>query len=210
LDHPIRQFIAIVQKSERRIIGLISGTSADGIDAALVRIRGHARDTLSTNERIQVEAFASYPYPNELRKQLLAASLPGAGSVDLICRLNVAVGECFAKAALKIIEQAGAKPEEIDLIGSHGQTIHHLPFAEPLAGIPAAGTLQIGAEPHCETHRYHYHCRFSRCRHGARRPGRAARAVSRLHVFPFKRIHAWNFKHRRHCQSHHFEKVRRA
>jgi anhydro-N-acetylmuramic acid kinase len=54
------------------------------------------------------------------------------------------VGECFAQATLKIIEQAGAKPDETDLIGSHGQTIHHLPFAEPLAGIAASGTLQIG------------------------------------------------------------------
>jgi anhydro-N-acetylmuramic acid kinase len=144
LDHPISRFITITQKSERRIIGLISGTSADGIDAALVRIRGHAGDTLSPKERTQLEAFATYSYPTELREKLLAASLPGAGSVDLICRLNIAVGECFAKAALKIIDQAGAKPEEIDLIGSHGQTVHHLPFAEPLAGIPAAGTLQIG------------------------------------------------------------------
>jgi len=93
---------------------------------------------------LQLEAFATFPYPHELREQLLAASLPGAGTVDLICRLNIAVGECFAQAALKIIAQAGAKPEDVDLIGSHGQTIHHLPFAEPLAGIPTSGTLQIG------------------------------------------------------------------
>ncbi len=140
----MQRLLAISQKSEKRIVGLISGTSADGIDAALVRIRGHARDALSPHERLQLEAFATFPYPPELREQLLAASLPGAGTVDLICRLNIAIGECFAQAALKIIAQAGTKPDEIDLIGSHGQTIHHLPFAEPLAGIPASGTLQIG------------------------------------------------------------------
>ncbi len=140
----MQRLLTISQKPEKRIIGLISGTSADGIDAALVRIRGHARDALSPHERLQIEAFATFPYPLELREQLLAASLPGAGTVDLICRLNSAVGECFAQATLKIIAQAGAKPDEIDLIGSHGQTIHHLPFAEPLAGIPASGTLQIG------------------------------------------------------------------
>lgn len=140
----MQRLLTIAQKSEKRIVGLISGTSADGIDAALVRIRGHARNVLSPHERLQLEAFATFPYPPELREQLLAASLPGAGSVDLICRLNIAVGECFAQAALKIISQASAKPEEIDLIGSHGQTIHHLPFAKPLAGIPASGTLQIG------------------------------------------------------------------
>lgn len=140
----MQRFLTIAQKPEKRIVGLISGTSADGIDAALVRIRGHARDALSPHERLHLEAFATFPYPPELREQLLIASLPGAGSVDLICRLNIAVGECFAQAALKIIAQADAKPEEIDLIGSHGQTIHHLPFAEPLAGIPTSGTLQIG------------------------------------------------------------------
>src|SRR5574341_678518 len=95
----------------------------------LVHIRGHAGDTLSPKECIRLEAFATYPYPNELREQLLAASLPGSGSVDLICRLNVAVGECFAQAALAIIAQVNGKPEGIDLIGSHGQTIQHLPFA---------------------------------------------------------------------------------
>ncbi len=141
---PMQRLITLANKPEKRIAGLISGTSADGIDAALVRVRGHARDVLPPHERLQLEAFATLPYPNELREQLLAASLPGAGSVDLICRLNIAVAECFAQAALQIIKQAGAKPEDVDLIGSHGQTIHHLPFAEPLAGIPASGTLQIG------------------------------------------------------------------
>ena len=140
----MQRLIEIAKKPEKRIVGLISGTSADGIDAALVRVRGHAGDELAPHERLQLETFATFPYPHELREQLLAASLPGAGTVDLICRLNIAVGECFAQAALKIIAQAGAKPEEIDLIGSHGQTIHHLPFAEPLAGIPTSGTLQIG------------------------------------------------------------------
>ena len=144
LGPPMQRLIAIAHKPEKRLVGLISGTSADGIDAVLVRVRGHAHDAIPPNERLQLEAFATFPYPHELREQLLAASLPGAGTVDLICRLNIAVGECFAQAALKIIAQAGAKPEDIDLIGSHGQTIHHLPFAEPLAGIPTSGTLQIG------------------------------------------------------------------
>ena len=144
LGAPMQPLTTIAHKPEKRIVGLISGTSADGIDAALVRIRGHAGDEHTSHERLQLEAFATFPYPQELREQLLTASLPGAGTVDLICRLNIAVGECFAQAALKIIAQADAKPEDVDLIGSHGQTIHHLPYAEPLAGIPTSGTLQIG------------------------------------------------------------------
>jgi len=144
LGPAMQRLFAVAQKNEKRIVGLISGTSADGIDAALVRVRGHAGVELATHERLQLEAFATFPYPRELRAQLLAASLPGAGTVDLICRLNIAVGECFAQAVQKIIQQAGLQPEDIDLIGSHGQTIHHLPFAGPLAGIPSAGALQIG------------------------------------------------------------------
>jgi anhydro-N-acetylmuramic acid kinase len=141
---PMQHLFTVAQKPEKLVVGLISGTSADGIDAALVRIRGNATAVLPHADRLKLEAFATFSYPAVLREQLLSASLTGAGSVDLICRLNVAVGECFAKAALAIIEQAGRKPEEIDLIGSHGQTVHHLPFAEPLAGVPTAGTLQIG------------------------------------------------------------------
>jgi len=144
LGPAMQRLITIARKPEKRIVGLISGTSADGIDAALVRVRGNVAEALPPNERLQLEAFATFPYPNELREPLLAASLPGAGTVDLICRLNMAIGECFAQAALQIIEQAGAKADAIDLIGSHGQTIHHLPFAEPLAAIPTSGTLQIG------------------------------------------------------------------
>jgi anhydro-N-acetylmuramic acid kinase len=140
----MQRLFAIAHKPEKLIVGLISGTSADGIDAALVRIRNRLAAGMSPADSLQLEAFATFPYPAELREQLLAASQPGAGTVDLICRLNIAVGECFAQAALKIVAQAGRKPEDIDLIGSHGQTIHHLPFAEPLASIPTAGTLQIG------------------------------------------------------------------
>lgn len=140
----MQRLFSAANKNEKRIVGLISGTSADGIDAALVRVRGHVGDALAPSERLQLETFATFPYPNELREQLLAASLPGTGTVDLICRLNIAVGECFAQAALKIIKQVGARADDVDLIGSHGQTIHHLPDAEPLAGIPTSGTLQIG------------------------------------------------------------------
>jgi hypothetical protein len=74
---------------------LISGTSADGVGAALARIRDCPRDALSPNERLQLEAFAAFPYPPESREQMLAASLPAAGAVDLIRRLNIGVDECF-------------------------------------------------------------------------------------------------------------------
>src|SRR5262245_27597953 len=90
--------LQIAHKPEKLIVGLISGTSADGIDAAVVRVKGSG-----VNVKIEVLAFATCSYPPEIRSRLLAASRPGAGTVDEICRLNVAVGECFANAALQVM-----------------------------------------------------------------------------------------------------------
>ncbi|MGH7495422.1 MAG: anhydro-N-acetylmuramic acid kinase [bacterium] len=131
--------LQIALKAEKLIVGLISGTSADGIDAAVVRVKDRGLDV-----KIDVLAFATYAYPPEIRARVLAVSRPGAGSVDEICRLHVAVGECFASAALQVIASLNLETAQIDLIGSHGQTIHHLPTAEPIAGMPTRGTLQIG------------------------------------------------------------------
>ncbi len=122
----------------KRVIGLMSGTSADGIDAALVELHGHGLAT-----RVQVLAHATYPYSEDVRAQVLAACDPARSSVDLICHLNFALGACFAEAALALIRSAGLRPQHIDLIGSHGQTIYHQPQA---TAVPPrqASTLQIG------------------------------------------------------------------
>lgn len=135
----MQRLMQIALKPEKLIIGLISGTSADGIDTAIVRLRHNGLNT-----KIGLLFFAAYPYPAAIREQILAASQPGAASADQICRLNAAVGECFAAAALQSMAALNLEARQIDLIGSHGQTIHHLPNAEALAGVPARGTLQIG------------------------------------------------------------------
>src|SRR5215510_15931983 len=108
----------------QRVIGLMSGTSTDGVDAALVEIQGHGLAT-----QIHVLAHATYPYDTALRAQILAASYPESSSVDLICHLNFALGECFAAAAMAVARVAGLPLDQIDLIGSHGQTIYHIPQA---------------------------------------------------------------------------------
>lgn len=122
------------------VIGLMSGTSGDGVDAALVDIRG-------TGEALKVKMLAclSRPYPRTLQDRVLEASIKG--TVADICHLNALLGEVFAQAALRVIARAGLKPSEIGLIGSHGQTIHHLPLGkrEPGVGL-VRSTLQI-AEP---------------------------------------------------------------
>lgn len=135
----MHRLILLPQKKEKLVLGLLSGTSADAIDAALVRIAGNGLES-----KLHLLAFDTYPYPHELRERVLAASLPGCGTVDEICRLNIAVGECFAQAALHLMAAAKVQTNEVDLIGSHGQTIHHLPYAAPIAGVNSRGTLQIG------------------------------------------------------------------
>lgn len=122
-----------------KIIGLISGTSTDGIDAALVQITG-----LGLQAKLRPIEFESYPYPSKLRQKLLEVAQKGR--VDEICHLNFYLGELFARAAIKIAAKAGVARTEIDLIGSHGQTIHHLPDEKREKGFRIRSTLQI-AEP---------------------------------------------------------------
>lgn len=123
----------------RRVVGLMSGTSADGVDAALVELRGHAEST--TLERV---VFRRIPYEPELRARIFALMSPETSGVDEICRMNFVLGEVFARAALEVIREAGLGPEDVDLIGSHGQTIYHIPHAETCCGVSTMSTLQIG------------------------------------------------------------------
>ena len=122
--------MATVGEHDSLFIGLISGTSMDGIDAALVRLG---------DRRCEIVAALAHPYPDELRQRLIDVSRdPHCAGVDDIGRLDHRVGQCFADAALALLEQAGRSPAEIAAIGSHGQTLRHRPDdATPF-------TLQIG------------------------------------------------------------------
>ncbi|OGW67970.1 MAG: anhydro-N-acetylmuramic acid kinase [Nitrospirae bacterium RIFCSPLOWO2_02_FULL_62_14] len=123
-----------------KVVGLMSGTSGDGVDAVLVDIRGTGHEL-----KVKSISFVACPYPANLQQRILAAS--ARGTVSEICHLNVVLGEWFARAALRVIKQAGLEPAKIDLVGSHGQTIHHLPNEVDEPGIgPVRSTLQI-AEP---------------------------------------------------------------
>jgi anhydro-N-acetylmuramic acid kinase len=123
-----------------KVVGLMSGTSGDGVDAALVEI-----GTRKAGLRIKMIAFHPLPYPRSLRQRILTASV--SGTVSELCHLNVLLGEWFANAALGAIRAAKLHPKDIDLIGSHGQTVHHLPHGIKDAGVGAIrSTFQI-AEP---------------------------------------------------------------
>jgi anhydro-N-acetylmuramic acid kinase len=122
-----------------RAIGLMSGTSADGIDAALVEIDNSHIPRLC----LSLLAFTTLPYPEPARRELFG--LFHGGETAALCRLNFVLGELFARAALAVASEAGVPIEDVDFIASHGQTVWHQPEAETVGEIATRATLQIGA-----------------------------------------------------------------
>ncbi len=132
-------FEHLTAKPERLVIGLMSGSSADGVDAALVRVRGSGESLswrLVRHETLQ--------YSLKVRDLILRCAEPGSGDAASICRLNVLLGELFARAALHLAERAGIDLQTVDLIGSHGQTIQHLPAPVTITGVAVRSSLQVG------------------------------------------------------------------
>lgn len=118
-------------------IGLISGTSHDGISAAVVALDERRTPPL------QVLAFRAFPYRSVLRDRLLEASAGGGVGTSEIAQLNFALGQSFAAAAVKIATAAEIPLDRIDFVGSHGHTFYHLPPGRAGRGETPA-TLQLG------------------------------------------------------------------
>lgn len=136
MNHPI---LRAMEKSSRLVIGIMSGTSADGVDAALCRITGHG-----VGSKIEQLGFVFRPYEEEIRREVLRlASGSGAAAADF-CRINFLLGELYKEAALELCRVAGVAPQDIDLIGSHGQTLWHIPVEEEYLGRRLRSTLQLG------------------------------------------------------------------
>jgi anhydro-N-acetylmuramic acid kinase len=129
----------IRRKAARRVVGLISGTSADGISAVVTEITGTGLEA-----RMRVLGFGTYPYSLELKEAVFELFHPETSTVDKICEINFVLGEFFADCALRVIGECGLTSGEVDLIGSHGQTIHHLPGLKVVSGYTTRSTLQIG------------------------------------------------------------------
>lgn len=126
-------------KQSRLVVGLVAGTSADGIDAALVRLSGQP---LAWD--VDLVGWQEFPYTPQIKQAVFAAFRPETSSVDDICRLNYALGRLFADAALGVISKCGLRPDDVDAIGFAGQTVYHIPEPEGIAGIISGSTLQLG------------------------------------------------------------------
>ncbi len=125
-----------------RVVGLMSGTSADGIDVAFVRISGRGPSL-----KAELEKFCTLPYPVAARRAILRvanANRERTVSVAEISQLNFLLGELFAEAVTRAARRFRIRLSSIDLIGSHGQTVFHQPTPEVFAGRRVVSTLQLG------------------------------------------------------------------
>lgn len=134
--HPI---VSCMEKPSRLVVGLMSGTSADGVDAALCRISGHG-----VQSEIQQLSFVFQPFSSEVRQEILRLASGKSACAADFCRINFLLGELYVQAVEALCVQAGIRSDEIDLIGSHGQTFWHIPQKEDYLGHSFRSTFQLG------------------------------------------------------------------
>jgi anhydro-N-acetylmuramic acid kinase len=135
----IENLIRLKEKESRNIIGLMSGTSCDGVDACLVKITGNGLST-----KVDIIGFETYPYKSEIRDLIFEASCKETGAVDKICQLNFVLGKLFADAVRQIAVKLSVPLSSIDIVGSHGQTIYHISSMKEKNDKAVRSTLQIG------------------------------------------------------------------
>ncbi|MBR2047635.1 MAG: anhydro-N-acetylmuramic acid kinase [Oscillospiraceae bacterium] len=134
MNHP---FLDLWNKPSRLVVGLMSGTSADGIDAVLTRITGYGLST-----KVEQLGFYFMPFDDPTRQAILEICGGESGGTREVCLLGTHLGRLYADAVGKLLEQTGV--ERIDLIGNHGQTVYHIPEEMPYLNTTIRGTLQIG------------------------------------------------------------------
>jgi len=129
----------IINKKAKYLIGLISGTSMDGVDAVLIKLKGCGEKT--SFKQIK---FITHPYPTGLKERINNIITNKKTSPEEISKLNILLGEIFADAALMVCKRAKIPAAKIDLIGSHGQTLWHSPQKKQMYGYQVGSTLQLG------------------------------------------------------------------
>ena len=137
----IQELEKLSRKKIKYVIGLMSGTSLDGVDTVLVKI-----ENSGTKTKINQLGFITHPFPLGLKKRILENSAINSGNVTDICKLNFLIPLVYVDAVKSLCKKFKFPLNKIDLIGSHGQTIHHLPSKEKFYGYKFGSTLQI-ADP---------------------------------------------------------------
>ncbi|HLP35914.1 anhydro-N-acetylmuramic acid kinase [Lacibacter sp.] len=143
MNRNMQQLTAIAQKKQRRIIGLMSGTSVDGLDIAYCTISGEGHDTA-----IELTAFETIAYDPDFKAEIKSVFSKKEVDFEKLCLLNPWVAQQQAAMINTFLQKNKIKKEEVDLIASHGQTVYHAPKALHQQEKFSNATLQIGDGDH--------------------------------------------------------------
>ncbi len=133
------KLFALHAKEEKIVAGIMSGTSVDGIDIAITRIKGN-----SLNTEVELLGFRNFAYSEPIRKEIFKLFEEKSSCSESICYMNFLLGNIFADALLETLEQYNIPLSSLDLVGSHGQTIYHIPEVRDQFSYKIKSTLQIG------------------------------------------------------------------
>lgn len=143
LNKNLQKLVSIAQKKEKTGIGLMSGTSLDGLDIAICRFTGSG---LQTN--FSLVNFITIPYADAFKKAVQQVFARKEASLETVCLLNEYIGSFHGELVLQALEGWKIKPGEVDFIASHGQTIYHAPKRLHNQKAYPNATLQIGDGDH--------------------------------------------------------------
>lgn len=143
MNHGLGRLFGLVKKEKRTIIGLMSGTSLDGLDIALCEFTSHGMQTQMT-----LREFATMPYSAAFKAEVKAVFSKRQVDLEKVCLMNAYIGSFHADLVLACLQKWNIKPQEVDVIASHGQTIYHAPASLHLIEEMPNATLQIGDGDH--------------------------------------------------------------
>ena len=139
----IQNLVNVAAKQERMVVGLMSGTSMDGLDIALCSIKGSGSDT-----KFELKAFTTVDYTNDFKEKILSIFSKEMVALKTLCLLNAWVGKQHGKMVLDALATWKIEPKNVDMIASHGQTIYHAPKSLHPNSEYDPATLQIGDGDH--------------------------------------------------------------
>ncbi len=142
MNQNIRKLYRVASKKTRTIIGLMSGTSLDGLDIAVCSCSGSGART-----QVKVRKFVTVPYDDEIRRRILSVFAKPTIEFKLLTELNAWLAIQHASMILSSLRRWGIRPTSIDAIASHGQTVFHAPMSVT-PGVSVNSTLQIGDGDH--------------------------------------------------------------
>lgn len=143
MNKGLSQLFEIVKKDKRTIIGLMSGTSLDGLDIALCEFTGYGTET-----EVEVLEFSTVPYKEEFKEKIKAIFSKREVDLEHVCLMNAYIGSLHADLVLECLKKWQVMPNMVDVIASHGQTIYHAPASQHMIKEMPNATLQIGDGDH--------------------------------------------------------------